>query len=440
MNNHKLEQLAEFVIKEGLRLGATDCAVSMYIGDSITTEVRLGEVEKQEGAQESGLTFTGYLGKKSVSVSSTNFRRDALTKLIRQAIEMAKATEEDQFAGLVDKHLLATNIPDLDLFDPALEKLAPEKKIALALAAEKAARLYDPRISNSDGASFSNTSAIVVYANSLGFLGSYQSTSCGLSASVIATDENNVLQSAGWYSGSRFFSTLLSPEEVGIEAAKRTIRQLGARKVETQQVPVIFEPTRASRLLTQFVSAANGDSIYNRSSIFLDKVGELIANPAVQIIDNPLIPQALGSFPFNREGLPAVKRQIVKDGVLQTYLLTGYAARKLGLQPNGGATGNLSITPGNMSFDEIVGTVKSGLLLTGTFGSGFNPVTGTYSVGANGIWIENGELAYPVHEITIAGNMLEMFKSIEAIGNDPITTSPVSSPTLKITSMMVAGK
>lgn len=440
MNNHKLEQLAEFAIKEGLRLGATDCAASLYIADSINTEVRLGEVEKQEGAQESGLTFTAYIGKKSVSVSSTNFRRDALTKLIRQAIEMAKATEEDQFAGLIDKHLLATTIPDLNLFDPTLAKMSSDKKIALALAAEKAARAYDPRISNSDGASFSDTSAVVVYANSLGFLGSYKSTSCGLSASVIATDENNVLQSAGWYSGSRFFSTLLSPEEVGIEAAKRTVRQLGARKIETQQVPVIFEPTRASKLLAQFVGAANGDSISNRSSIFLDKMGELVAHPTIQIVDNPLIPQALGSFPFNEGGLPAVKREIVKDGILQTYILSGYAARKLGLQPNGARTGNLSITPGTMSFDQIVGSVKSGLLLTGTFGSGFNPVTGIYSVGANGIWIENGELAYPVHEITIAGNVLEMFKNIEAIGNDPITTSPVSSPTLKIASMMVAGK
>lgn len=438
MNNQKLEQLAQFVIKEAKRLGATDSAVSISLSDSLSTDVRLGEIEKQEGAQEAGLNFTAFVGQKSVTCSSTDFRKSALTSLVRQTIAMAKETEADIFDGLIDKALLATNIPDLDLFDLSLSKISTDKKIQLAMAADKVAKQFDSRITSSD-AGFYDVSTVVVYANSNGFIGSYKASYCALTASAIAKDDNGVMQNAYWSSDGHFFADLLSPESIGSTAAERALRYLGARKTETQVVPVVFENAMASRLLAQFCSALNGRSIYTNSSIMTGKLDQVVANEKIQIIDNPLIPRALGSFPFASEGLPAIRRNIVKDGVLQTYLLDGYAARKLGMKPNGAQTGNLYIEPGQLSVEEIIAPIKSGLLLTKVFGSGFKQVTGNYSVGAAGMWIENGEIAYPVHEITVAGNMLDMFKNIEAVGNDPYKSAK-SSPTLKIASMTVAGK
>lgn len=438
MNNKQLENLAQFIINEARRLGASDSEVSLSVGKSVDTSVRMGEIEKLQGAQEAGLSFTAYVGKRSVTTSSTDFRRQSLTGLICDTIAMAKESEPDEFAGLVDKEFLAQNIPELDLFDPAAGKLSASQKLALALETEKAALAFDNRITNSDGAGFSDSSWIIVYANSNGFLGSYKASSCSLGVSVIAS-QNGVMQSDWWYSSGRKLTDLVSPEAIGRTAAKRAVRFLGARKVVSQMVPVVFDPRMASRLLGQFCGAAGGSGIYRRTSFLVDKLEEVVASRQLQIIDNALIPGGLGSRPFDGEGMPATERVIVKDGVLKNYFLNGYAAHKLGMKPNSGRSGNLYIKPGNWSADEIISSIKSGLLLTGVSGPGFNPVTGDYSLGASGLWIENGELAYPVHEITVAGNMLDMFRNIEAIGNDPYRSS-TSSPTLKIASMTIGGK
>ena len=438
MNNKRIENLAKFAIKEGLRQGATDCEVTLYIAKSVEAAVRLGDVEKLQGAQYAGLSFTAYIGKRSVTTSSTDLRRDALSQLIGDTIAMTKETEPDEFAGLIDKELLAQTIPDLDLFDPSAGKLSTSKKIALALKAEKAALSFDKRINNSDGAGFSDTAWVSVYANSNDFLGSYQASNCSLFVSIIASASDDK-QSDWWYSSGRSLADLEDAESVGLAAAQRAIKRLGARKIETQVVPVVFEPRMSSRLLGQFCGAARGNSIYRRSSFLVDRLDTLVASPQLQIIDNALIPRGSGSRPFDGEGLPATERTIVKDGVLKNYFISGYAARQLGVKPNSGATSNLYIQPGVLSADEIIGSIKSGLLLTDVSGPGFNPVTGDYSLGASGLWIENGELAYPVQEITIASNMLDMFTNIEAIGNDPYKSS-TSAPTLKISSMTVAGK
>ncbi len=437
--DNNLIAVAEFIIKEGKRLGATECDVKIASSNAVDTGVRLGEVETLEGAQSRGLHFEAYVGKKSASTSTSDFRRAALTDLVRNTIAMANASEEDPFSGLPEAQYLATEIPDLMLTDGAIAKIATEDKIQMALAAEAAARGYDDKITNSRGASFTDWSGNTVFANSHGFVGSYSSTHCSISAAVVASQDNE-MQVGGWSSGALSFGKLESPEQVGITAAKRALRMLGARKVKSQMVPVVFDPLMAATLLAQFVGATAGSHVYRNSSFLAGKVDQVVANPAVKIIDDPLMMAALGSRPYDGEGLPSRRRIIVQNGVLQCYLLGSYSARKLNTIPNGGSTGNLHFEPGLLSAEEIIATVENGLYLTSVSGPGFNVVTGDYSRGASGLWIENGELAYPVEGITIAGNMLDMLNNIEQMGNDLIFRSSTVSPTLKIGAMMVAGE
>ncbi|MFA6211388.1 MAG: TldD/PmbA family protein [Candidatus Obscuribacterales bacterium] len=430
--------IAEFVIKEGKRLGATECDVRISYSNSVDTGVRLGEVETLEGANSRSLQFEAYVGKKSASTSTSDLRRPALTELVRNTIAMASASEEDPFAGLPEAKYLAKKIPDLGLTDDAIAKITTEEKIQIALAAESAARGYDERITNSRGASFTDWSGSTVYANSHGFVGTYSSTHCSISAAVVAS-QGDQMQVGGWSSGALSYGKLESPEQVGITAAKRALRMLGAKKVKSQVVPVVFDPLMAAQLLAQFVGATAGSHVYRNSSFLAGKLDQMVASEAVTIIDNPLMIGGLGSRPYDGEGLPALKRTLVTKGKLSTYLLSSYSARKLSTTPNSGSTGNLHFEPGTLTPEEIIASVGNGLFLTSVSGPGFNVVTGDYSRGASGLWIENGELTFPVEGITIAGNMLDMFANIDAIGNDLIFRSSTVSPTIKIGSMMVAG-
>lgn len=438
-DKNRLEVLAQFIIGEARRLGASDSDVSISTWSSVDTTVRLGEVEKLESAAEGrSLTVRVFLGKVMTSASTSDFRRQSLTKLVRYTITLAKASQPDEFVGLPDKEDLAALVPDLDLYDPQTAKLSVADKVIMAKACEDAARGLDPRITNSQGASFSDSHGLTVYANSQGFVGSYTGSRCSLSCSVVA-QQGDSMQTDGWYNANRKLGGLGDPQVIGRIAAERVLRRLGATRGKSQECPVVFDPVMAAQLLGQVAGVAHGGSIYRRTSFLVDKLGEQIASPALTVLDDGLIPGGLGSRPFNGEGQASRQRTFIEDGKLNSYFLDSYAARKLGTKPNGGAQSNLYIKPGTKTPEEIIASVKNGLYLTHVSGPGFNGVTGDYSRGASGIWIENGELAHPVQEITIAGNVLEMLKSIEAIGNDLEFRSSVASPTLKIGSMMIAG-
>lgn len=430
---------ARLVIEEAGRLGASDCEIAIAAGQSTDVGVRLGDVEKLEGANSRGLTFQAFVGHRSASNHTSDFRKTALAAMVAETIAMAKASEEDPFAGLPEKEHLATAVPELGLLDPAVAAVSPERKIEMALAAEKAARDADTRISNSQGAKYSDRSGITVYANSLGFVGSYSGSMCSIYAGVVASQDGQ-MQVGGWGAASRSLSGLETPQSVGQEAARRALRMLGAKKVKSQVVPVVFDPQMAASLLGHFVGAAVGSHVYRNSSFLAGKLGEMVARDTITIIDDPLMIGALGSRPFDGEGLPMRKRTIVEKGKLATYLLNSYAARKLSTVPNCGGTGNLYLEPGCQSPEEIIASVENGLYLTSVSGPGFNMVTGDYSLGASGIWIENGELAFPVEGITIASNLLAMFANIDAVGNDLVFRSSTVSPTIKIASMTVAGE
>lgn len=442
MKNDKarLEALAQFVIGEAKRLGASDSDVSISTWTSVDTTVRMGDVEKLEtAAQGRSLTVRVFVGKVVTTASTSDFTRRAITKVVRSLIVVAKAAQPDEYAGLPDKEDLASLIPDLDLADTSMSKLSVADKIAMAKACEDAALGFDGRINNSQGASFSDSFGLTVYANSRGFTGSYNGSRCSLSCSVVA-QQGDSMQTDGWYTSNRKLAKLGTPDSIGQEAARRVLRRLGAVRGKSQEVPVVFDPVMAAQLLGQFAGVAHGSAIYRRTSFLVDKLGEQVACPELTVIDDGLMPGGLGSRPFNGEGQASRQRTIVDNGKLASYFLDSYSARKLGTRPNGGSQSNLYIKPGTKTPEEIIATVKNGLYLTHVSGPGFNGVTGDYSRGASGIWIENGELAYPVQEITIAGNVLAMLKSVEEIGNDLEFRSSVASPTLKIGSMMIAGK
>lgn len=439
-NKAQLQAAAEFVVAEAKRLGASDCEVTIGAGESVDIGVRLGHVEELQGAQSQGLDFKAYVGTRSATVSTADLRRRSLTKIVRDTIATARLAQEDPNAGLAAAEHFAKSIPDLKLFDGAASALSTEAKIAMALQAEEAAMSVDKRIENSEGAGFSESKSVTVKANSRGFVGAFESSSCSIQASVIATDSDGGMQRGGWWSQSRKLSGLAGAAEVGRIAAEHALRQLGARRVKSQICPVVFEPLMAARLVGQFVGAANGAHIYRKSSFLVGKRGQVVGSKLLTIIDDPLIEGGLGSRPFDGEGLPSRTRVIVDEGKLDCYLMGVYAARKLGEAPNGGSTSNLYVKAGNVSPEEIIASVESGLYLTSVSGPGFNGTTGDYSVGASGLWIENGKIAFPVQGITIAGNVVEMFNGIEAVGNDLVMRSGVNAPTLKVKSMMVAGE
>jgi PmbA protein len=450
-----LESLATDVVKLAMKAGASDAEAVVREGDEFSVNVRMGEVEtlKESGSRALGLRV--FLGQRSASTSTSDLTADGIRQLVDGAIALAKVTEEDPFNGLPEASEFGSIDGDLHLFYDDVYSLEGPERIEWARRAEAAALAADPRITNSDGGSFDAATGRKVQANSRGFLGSYRSSYAGVSAAPLAVDVNGQMQRDGWWSSARRLADLESPESVGKEATRRTVRRLGARRVPTQRVPIVFAPEVARSLIGSVFDAASGDSIWRHASFLAGKLGEQIAVPTLTIVDDNamLLPTGVGGFgtsPFDGEGLPSRRTIVVEGGVLRNYMLNTYAARKLGLRSTHNASrglagtpgigsGNLYLVPGTLTPEEIIASVPAGLYVTSLMGFGTNIVTGDYSRGATGLWIENGQLTHAVEEVTIAGNLAEMLANVTAIGNDLVFRGSVASPTLRIDGMTIAG-
>jgi PmbA protein len=445
-----LEQLAADAVEAARKLGATDAECTISEGEEFTVSVRMREVESVKEAGSRGAGLRVLVGQRTGSSYTSDLTPAGIETMVSAALALAKITSEDPQAGLPERDMLGKLSGDLRMYDPAIEQLETPYKIELAKRAEIAALDYDPRIQNSEGAGFSSSHSRRVFANSRGFVGSYRTTSCGLSVSPIAKDDGS-MERDYWYTANRFFSALESPEEVGRIAAERSIRRLNPRKVPTQKAPIIFEPRTARAFLGDIFDAINGSSIYRHASFLAGKLGEKVAADNVTIVDDATIPGLFGTSPFDDEGVACRRTVVIDKGVLKNYLLNTYTARKLGLQTTGnasrGITGNAGVGPGNFfleagapTAEEIIASLPSGLYVTELIGGGGSTVTGDYSSGAAGLWIENGKLAYPVSEITIAGNMKQMLLDIAQIGSDLEFRGSVASPTLLIREMTISGQ
>ncbi|MEK7285849.1 MAG: TldD/PmbA family protein [Nitrospirota bacterium] len=442
-------QQANELLNEAKRRGASDGDILVLQGESFEGAVRLKEIEKISDARAKSLTLRLFFGKRHAITSTSDLTLKSLEQLLTDTCTLAKISPEDPYAGLPESSVCAKEIPMLDLSDPDATAWSVDEKMQMALRAEAAAFAADSRITNSEGGSISNTQATRLYAATNGFSGVYNSASSSLSVSPIAS-ENGQMQRDYWYSTRRKYKELESAESVGKIAAERTVRRLRGRKIATQAVPIVFDPEMAASLLSHIASALSGYALYKQASFLTDQLGIKIASENITIVDDPTLPSGLGSRPFDGEGLPSIKKTIVEKGILKSYLLDTYSGKKLNLPSTGNAfratgsgvsvgTTNFHLMPGKQAPREMIGSVKSGLYLTETIGFGVNTVTGDYSQGAAGIWIENGELAFPVEEITIAGNLKEMLMNIEQVGNDLTPYHRTAAPTLKISRMIVAG-
>ncbi len=436
------------VLKRAIERGASAADGFVIEESQGSASVRMGEVETVTHARDQRLSLRVFSGRAAAAASTSDFSRDSLERLVDEATMLAKVTAEDPHAGLPDPAELIGRAPDLDLEDTGGDELTPERKIELARACEAAALESDPRITNSEGAEYHDRRTRYAYATSHGFAQGYATTSFGVSVSPVAA-QNGEMQRDYWYSTARKRARVEAPAAVGRVAARRALRRLGARKVKTTEVPVIFDPETAASLVRSIASAASGPSLYRRASFLLDRLGDKIASPLVTIVDDPLIPGGLGSRPFDGEGLATRRTVLVDEGVLQSYLLDSYSARKLGLASTHHATrdgsgvsvgtSNLMLLPGRETPEELIASVKQGFYVTELIGFGVNGVTGDYSRGAVGQWIENGALAFPVEEVTVAGNLLEIFAAIEGVASDLALRDRTVSPTLKVGRMVVAG-
>jgi PmbA protein len=417
--------------------------------DGLSVGVRLGEVEKLERARQRRAGLRVFVGASTAIVSTADLTPVGLADLAHDACALARSTAPDPHAGLPDPADLATELPDLDLLDPAVERLEAEDALAWARQAEAAALGAAPEITNSEGAGFGADAGQVAYASSLGFAGAYAGSHASLWVTPVAT-RDGAMQRDSWYTTHRKLARLDPPADVGREAARRTLRRLGARRPPTCGCPVVFEPETAVSLLRHLAGAIAGPALYRRTSFLVDRLGERIASAALTVTDDPLRPAGLASRPFDGEGVAQRRRTIVEEGVLRSYLLDAYSARRLGLGTTGHATRgigdapsagptNFVLEPGPHPPEAIIASVRSGLYVTELIGFGVNPVTGDYSRGAAGLWIENGELAYPVEELTIAGNLLDMLRDIEMVGSDLVVRSALAAPTVKVARMTVAG-
>ena len=445
-----LKDLATDIVKRAMKGGATAAEAVARDGSEFSAVVRLGAVEtlKESGARALGLRV--YLGQRAASTYTSDLTPAGIERLISGALELARVTSEDPFAGLPELSELGMLKQDLDLYHEDVYSLSTEERIGYARRAEAAALKADPRIRNSDGGSFDAATGRKVLANSLGFLGEYQRSYCSISASPIAQDGNGAMQRDFWFSVARTLKELESPEQVGEEAARRTLRRLGARKIATTRVPVVFDPLVSRSIVEHFFEAANGDAIYRQASFFAGKLGQAVAGENVTIVDDGAIRGGFGTSPFDGEGVPTRRTVVVDKGVLDSYLLNTYTGRKLGMKTTGNAarglagtpgigSGNFYLLPGEATPQQLIADVKRGLYVTEFLGFGVNLVTGDFSRGAGGLWIENGELAYPVEEITVAGNLKDMFRNISAIANDLVFRGAVAAPTIRIEGLTLAG-
>ncbi|HEY5994766.1 MAG TPA: metalloprotease PmbA, partial [Gallionellaceae bacterium] len=410
-----LSQLARDIIAYARQQGATASATEVSDGFGQSVTVRNGEVETIEYNRDKGVSVTVYVGQRRGNASTSDFSRRALRDTVDAALAIARHTASDDCAGLPDEDRLATTFPELDLYHPW--HIEVEQAITLARECEQAALGRDRRISNSEGATVNVLESQFVYANSLGFCGGYPTSRHSVSCAVIA-GKGEGMQRDYWYSQARNAAEVLKVEEIGRIAAERALRRLDSRKMGTMQVPVLFEAPEAASLLGHFVGAVSGSSLYRKSSFLLDQLGKQVFSDIVHIEDAPDIPRGLSSCPFDDEGVATRRRTLVEKGVLQGYFLGSYSARKLGMQTTGnaGGTHNLILRPGEQDLNGLLRLMGRGLLVTELLGQGVNHVTGDYSRGVAGFWVEHGEIQYPVEEITIAGNLKDMYRHIAAVG------------------------
>lgn len=450
-----LESLAADVVALAMKAGASDAEAVAREGDEFSVTVRMGQVETLKESGSRGLGLRVFMGQRSASASTSDLTAEGIRQLVDGALALARITEEDKFAGLPERGEFGSVPGDLHLYFDDVYSLPAEERIEWARRAEAAALETDPRITNSKGGNFEASTGHKVLANSRGFVGGYRGSYAGVSVVPLARDENGQMQRDYWDSSARRMGDLESPESVGKEAARRTLRRLGARRVPTQTIPVVFAPETARALIGNIFDAASGDAIWRSASFLAGKLGESIAASGITIIDDNamLLPNGVGGFgtsPFDGEGLPSQRTVVVENGVLRNYLLNTYTARKLGMKSTHNASrglagtpgigaGNLYLQPGTVTPEEIIASVPAGLYVTSMMGFGVNLVTGDYSRGATGLWIENGQLTHAVEEVTIAGNLAEMFRNITAIGNDLVFRSSIASPTIRIDGMTLAG-
>jgi PmbA protein len=450
-----LESLTADVVALAIKAGASDAEAVVREGDEFAVTVRLGGVETLKESGSRGLGLRVFLGKRSASTSTSDLTAEGIQQLVDGAMALAKVTEEDPFNGLPETAEFGALDDDLHLYYDDVYSLEGPERIEWARRAEAAALSADARITNSDGGSFDASTGRKVMVNSRGFVGGYRTSYAGVSAAPLAMDASGQMQRDGWWSSARRLGDVESPEAIGKEAARRTLRRLGARKVPTQRVPIVFAPEVARSLIGSVFEAASGDSIWRHASFLAGKLGEQIAATGLTIVDDNamLLPTGAGGFgtsPFDGEGLPSLRTVVVENGMLRNYLLNTYTARKLGMKSTHNASrglagtpgigcGNLYLEPGTLAPDEMIGDVQTGLYVTSLMGFGTNLVTGDYSRGATGLWIENGQLTHAVEEVTIAGNLGEMLRNVTAIGNDLVFRGSVASPTIRIDGMTIAG-
>jgi PmbA protein len=464
----KLRLLAEEVVERAIRAGATDAEAVGFESEEFAVNVRLSQVEQltESGSGALGLRvfFVANDGQRTASTSTSDLSADGIARLVSGAVELAKVTGADPFAGLPEREAFGSNDADtLALYFNDVDAISTEERIEIARSCEAAAMAVDPRIQNSSGADFDASSARRVMVNSRGFSGEYRRSYCGFSVTPIAQDASGAMQRDYWYSSARTSKLLDTPENVGRKAAERALRRLGARRVPTQHCPVVFAPEIARGLMGNLLSAANGDAIYRNASMFAGKLGEQVAGENITMIDDGTMVfdhtladgstikvGGFGTSPFDGDGLQTRRTVVIERGILKELMLNTYTARKLNMTSTGKASrglagapgiggGNFFLEPGTETPEQIIAAVPNGLYVLQTMGFGVNLVTGDYSQGASGLWIENGELAYPVEQITIAGNLKDMFRNVSAIGNDLEFRSSGAVPTVRIEGMTVAG-
>ena len=442
-----LEQIAAGAVKRALAGGATDAECTIADGAEFDVSIRMREIETIKEAGSRGAGIRVLAGKRAGSSYTSDFSEEGIAKMVAAALELARITNEDPHAGLPEE--CGELSADLKLYDDAVAALTTDWKIARALEAEASALNADPRVINSKGASFQSHLGTRVFANSRGFAGSYRTSSCGLAVQPVAS-QNGSTERDYWYTSSRTAAGLESAEAVGRKAAERAIRRLNPRKIATQKAPIVFEPRTARALLGELFDAVSGSSIYRHASFLTGKLGEKIASERLTVIDDATLPGLFGSSPFDDEGVAARRTVVIERGVLKNYLLNTYTARKLSLKTTGnasrGLSGNAGVGPGNFYIEagartpeQIIAGLPSGLYVTELIGSTANTVTGDYSSGAAGLWIENGELAYPVSEITIGGNLKQMLLDLEQAASDLEFRGSIAAPTILIREMTISG-
>ena len=450
----ELRDIAQLAVELAKKAGAEHAEVLVRDGTELTTKVRLGEPELVQEAGSRALGLRVLRGGRRAVTYTSDLRREALEALCAETVTLADLAEPDEYALPPDPALLATQIPELDLYDPKVAEVDAAWALRQAIAGEAAARKHDARVTNSEGATWSRVLGATAFATSGGFVGGYRGSYASLVVEPLCddtTDPANPKKRNGyWWSASRFLSELEAAEAIGIEAARRTVATLGSRKVETQECAIVFDPEVARSIVGTVFSVANGSSFWRKSSYLVGKEGEQVASELVTIFDDPLIPRAPGSKPFDGDGLPTRRNSVIDKGVLAPVLCDVYSARKLGRQSTGSAgrgiggnpgptTSNLIMQPGAISRAELLRQTGRGLYVTSLMGFGFNPVTGDFSRGAQGFWIENGELTFPVSEVTIAANFDEILKRIDLVADDLELRSSTAAPTFRVSHMMLAG-